>query len=123
MTLWKRAEDVVRKELEAEFVQQFKSKKIVAGSKPRSFDLVSHDGTIVAQVKSCAKKFEALTAPQIKTRFQRDYIFDCLLLTRIQADKRLFFLVADPKLSRRFVEWAEGLVPGVEIRHIDVSSL
>ena len=79
MNMGKKAEDVARKQLEAEIGLRFTTNKLVVGSKSRSFDLVSDEGTIVAQVKSCSKTLEKLTAPQIDTRFQRDYIFDCLL--------------------------------------------
>ena len=122
MKIWKTAEDKVKKQLESEFKQQFSPKRILVGSQSRQFDLVSDKGTIVAQVKSCSQKLEDHTPARKKTRFQRDYIFDCLLLTRVQAEKRFFFLVADPKLFEDFVNWSEGLVPGVEMRCIDISS-
>ena len=69
MNMGKKAEDVVRKQLEAVFRLRFTTKKIVVGSKSRSFDFVSDEGTIVAQVKSCSKTLENLTVPQLDTRF------------------------------------------------------
>ncbi len=122
MSMWKRAEETARTQLEAEFGQRFTPKSIDVGSTTRRFDFVSDDGAIVVQVKSCLKKLEELTRPQLDTRFQRDYIFDCLLLTRVPAEQRLFFLAADQALFDKFVGWAEGLVPGVEMRWIDTSS-
>lgn len=122
MKLWRMAESVAKERLEAEYGQRFTPTSIALGSKSRRFDFVSDDRAIVAQVKSCSKKLEKLSRPQIDTRFQRDYIFDCLLLTRVQARRRLFFLAADRALFDKFVEWAEGLVPDVEMRWIDASS-
>ena len=116
--MWKRAEETARKQLEAEFGQRFTPKSIELGSSSRSFDFVSDDGVIAAQVKSCSKKLVELTAAQIVTRFRRGYIYDCLLLARVQAEKRLFFLAADRALFDKFVGWSDGLVPGVEMRWI-----
>ena len=116
------AEDVAKEQLEVEFQERFTTKRIPVGSRKRSFDLVSDQGAIVAQVKSCSKKLEELTPPQLVTRFQRGYIFDCLLLTRVHAKRRRFFLASDRPLFDKFVEWAEGLVPGVEMRWIDSAS-
>ena len=111
MIMWRKAEEVAGKQLEAEFGERFTPKSIPVGSKPRRFDFVSDKATVVAQVKSCTKKLEQLTRPQLDTRFQRDYIFDCLLLTRVPAERRLFFLAADRALFDKFVGWSSGRRP------------
>ena len=122
MKIWQKAEKVVQRLLVAEFKEGFTKKDIPIGSKPRSFDFVSDSGAIIAQVKSCSKRFAELTRPQLDTRFQRDYIFDCLLLSRTEAKRKLFFLAADRQLFDEFTSWAEGLVPGVDVRWVDTSS-
>ena len=92
---WQKAEEIARRRLKREFKQEFTKKEIVIGNTARSFDLVSDNGKIIAQVKSCQKKRRNLTDAQIATRFKRGYVFDCLLLDRVNAQEKIFFLASD----------------------------
>jgi hypothetical protein len=106
--------------LKPNFFQPFEKRNIVIGAIARSFDWVSQDGTIAAQVKSCSKSFNQLTRAQLDTRFQRDYLFDCLLLEKTPVRRRIFFLAGDKKLFNEFKDWSKGLIStNIEIRFID----
>lgn len=117
---WKIAEESVKSKLEKEFGQDFIKKKLPIGQKSWEFDLVSEDGKVVAQVKSCQKKYGQLTDTQIQTRFKRGYAFDCLLLDRVKADRKYFFLVADKELFDHFKDWSKGLFsPDIRLEFIE----
>lgn len=117
---WREAEKIAARELEKEFKQKFLPRKIKAGNLTPRVDLVSEDGKIISQVKSCRKKFEELTNPQIETRFKRDYFFDCYLLGKISAKKRIFFLAADKSLFDEFEKKFKGLISKrVDLRFIN----
>ena len=126
MNLGARAEKAAKVLLENEFGQAFSERKLPVGESHRSFDLVSDNATVISQVKSCQKQLRELTPPQIKTRFQRDYLFDCLLLEKAksEAKTRIFYLVSDKALFDRFVSWSHGLVDdSVQIRFIDFEKI
>ena len=116
------AERYAKRKLERIYKQEFIKEKILIGDIKREFDLVSNVSRVVAQVKTCQKKFEDLTEAQIATRFKRGYMFDCLLLEKAPSrfKERIFFLAADKKVFRKFKEWSKGLVSlNVNIIFID----
>jgi len=120
MNIGVRAERIAKSRLEGEFLQPFEKRNIIIGATSRSFDWVSQDGTIAAQVKSCSKSFDQLTRAQLDTRLQRDYLFDCLLLEKAPFQRRIFFLAVDRRLFDKFKDWSKGLIStNVEMRFID----
>jgi hypothetical protein len=117
---WQKAEQLVREKLGQEFNLTFKKGKKRIGEHEYEFDAVSEGGEIVAQVKTCRKKFEELTPAQLETRFKRDYMFDCLLLEKVKARRKFFYLVADEKLFHWFKEKSKDLIPeDVEVRFLN----
>lgn len=112
----RKAEELAKRELEKEFGQRFFRGRIRVGSRNWEFDLISEDRKIVAQVKSCRKRYSELTPPQLETRFKRDYAFDCVLLEKVKAERKIFYLFADKDLFEEFCEWIKGLFPEVELR-------
>lgn len=124
MNIATKAEQIVKLRLESEFLQPFEKRNIIIGVMARSFDWVSRDGTVAAQVKSCSKSFNQLTRAQLETRFQRDYLFDCLLLEKAPVRRRIFFLAGDKRLFDEFRNWCKGLISKeVEIRFIDAAEV
>lgn len=120
MNIAVKAERIAKSRLEGEFLQPFEKRNLTIGATSRSFDWVSKDGKIAAQVKSCSKSFDQLTRAQLNTRFQRDYLFDCLLLEKVLVQRRIFFLAGDKKLFDKFKDWSKGLIStNVEMRFID----
>jgi hypothetical protein len=121
---WKKAEELAGRKLKKEFRQKFIKNGIRIGNKTWNFDLVSEnepeDERIIAQVKSCGKRFETQTLYHLETLFKRDYLFDCLLLEKAKGYKKFFFLASDKKLFNEFKHWSKGLIsPEVELRFID----
>lgn len=124
MNIAGKAECVAKSKLESEFLQPFEKGHLVIGATRRSFDWVSRDGTIAAQVKSCSKSLDQLTRAQLETRFQRDYLFDCILLEKASVRRRIFFFAGDKRLFESFRNWCQGLISAqVEMKFIDDAEL
>jgi len=117
------AEKKAKAILEEKYNQKFTKKKISINGKKWEFDLVSNDDTIVSQVKSCGLRFTKMSHSQKRTRFQRDFIFDCIKLEKAQAKEKIFYLFSDPKLFTAFEKWRKGLIPhDVKVVHINAFS-
>ena len=99
---WRKAEQVAKTRLYREFHQTFEKKKIIIGEIPRSFDWVSEDWRVAVMVKSCSKSFDQLSRAQLETRFQRDYLFDCMLLEKSTIGRKIFFVVGNNRLFDEF---------------------
>lgn len=120
-TRWVDIEAHAKKVLIERFGMQFSKGKIIIG-KPREFDLISEDKSVVAQVKSC-KKFESLNDSQLKTRLAR-FVLDCILLEKTKAMKKIFILVADLKLYEWFIFESNSIIsPEIEVMRIDPSEI
>lgn len=92
------------------------------GGKRWYFDLVSQDTKIIAEVKTCQKRYKDLTPAQKDTRFRRGYVFDCLKLEKARANKRYFFLFADNDLFNDFNKWCSGLINKKKVKFVFVGT-
>jgi len=114
---WKRAEKNAQRVLKEKFGQKFKKDKIIVG-KPREFDLVSSDKSIIVQVKS-SKGFESQDSAQHRVRFA-ECMLDYILLEKADAKKKIF-VIADKPLYDFFIKESIGLITdNVEVMLIEL---
>ena len=122
------AEEKVKKILEREFKTTFeRNKPIRVGRnsdgeiKTHRFDLVSIDGKIVVEVKSCKFKNKRTQKSGYTTTRKWRILGDCFYLTRAKGVKRRLMVLTNKEIYTQFKNDMDGLLdPKIEIRYIPI---
>ncbi len=106
---WRLYEQLVTVYLEDRFHQEFEKRRITIG-KPREFDAVSEDRSILAQVKYTGKALHDFSDQELRHRFEQ-YMLDALLLERAPGTFKILVLYPE-EVREWFVRAAKGLISG-----------
>ena len=118
----------VQKILEREFKTTFeRNKTITVGrnsngeTKTHKFDLVSTNGKIVVEVKSCKFKNKRTQKSEYNSTRKWRILGDCFYLSKAKGAKKRLMVLTNKELYTQFKNDMDGLLdPKIEIRYIPI---